>query len=327
MKKLLPDYVPFIKHGEVCYEGPLTIQDVTAYCFGIQADRNALQALVDSQLNSASQGAVQYQVFGNWVSLIFQNCGSATSASQQVGYLPDREAAFVIPVIQKMNNNSQPDRLLFWIPYLLIDVTIGMVMGREIWGYPKALATVELPTSAADPLEFTATTTLFKKFAPTTKGVDEQLLRVSADGLRGDLKPTWNTVEDAAQNAIDALGSIHSDSEGAGGAVLRELLRVLLSRQVTFVNLKQLRDVSNSSKACYQALTLSPIKLSSFKGMGFLPGDFELQITRCESHQVLKDLGLTVKSSDSNSDTVAIQFGFWVKTSFETENGEVVWEA
>ncbi len=90
------------------------------------------------------------------------------------------------------------------------------------------------------------------------------------------------------------------------------------------INLKQFRDAVDSTKACYQALVESPCQLDKWTGGGLLSGEFEIEITTCDSHQIVTDLGLG-KLGSGDSTVIRPLFGCWIQLNFSTLAGAIIW--
>ena len=78
-----------------------------------------------------------------------------TSTSEQVGTISDRECALWIVLVEKPRGLALP-RIVFWMPYIVIDTSIGMATGREIWGFRKEIGPVTIPSAEQDPARFVA---------------------------------------------------------------------------------------------------------------------------------------------------------------------------
>jgi hypothetical protein len=324
----LPDYVSDHGHGEICYQVPLAINGVTTYAFALHADHQALQALVDSQLNAAPNGAVRYEVVGHSVLLTFLSAEHCTSVSETVGWLSDREAAFWLLLVEK--RASGPARLVYWIPYLLIDAMSGMVTGREVWGYRKSLGTIDSPTAPESPAQFTASTIVFNTLSAATRGENAALVTVRRDGAIGPLEPVWRDLGDTFKQIERMIREGFNEFEMSDWlnavTVAEGLVRLAATRRVPVINLKQFRDVRDSTKACYQALVECPCELVRLTGAGPLPGNFTAAIRSCASHPIVADLGLGTPVPNGVTE-LPVRFAFWVNMDFQTLDGSVIWEA
>ena len=319
----LPTYISDRGHGEICFSVPLKISDVTVWGFALRVDAQQLQLFVDSQLNQVSNGAVRYEVpsfFGQ--SLIFHaylDARHCTSSSEIVGWLGDHESAFLVPLLQTRPGNPFPE-LKTWVPYLLIDQQSGMVTGREVWGYRKSLATIDVPATPDNAPLLRATTTIFKTFSAATPGQVATLLQARRTTPFVASSSLWTSFEQAARAVIGVPAGI--PMLGLMGQILEPFFKGMA---INVINLKQFRDAIDSTKACYSALVQSPCQLDQWRGGGFLNGSYEIEITTCESHQIAKDLGLGTPPAGGGPLKVTPLTAWWAQVDFSTPPGQIVW--
>jgi len=320
----LPPYISDRGHGEISFSVPLKISGVTSWGFLLKVDAAALQAFVDEQLNQVSGGAVTYSVVSvlgkAYIFHAWLNAERCTSTSEVIGWLPDREAAFLVPLLQHRSGQILP-QLKMWVPYLLIDQQSGMVTGREVWGYRKSLATINVPAQPGGTTGFSADTTIFRRFSPDTRGEIATLLRVTPL-TTVNAQSTWGSVQAAVEDILNRL-------EDAGAAVAQlagqALAQFIGEPRLNVINLKQFRDAVDSTRACYQALVQSPCRLDAWHGGGLLHDNYRIEITTCDSHQIARDLGLGVPPS-SGPLIVKPRLAWWVRMGFSTEPGNVIWQ-
>jgi hypothetical protein len=320
----LPDYVSDRGHAEISFAVPLQIKDVTAYGFVLKSDGDRLQRFVDEQLNAVSGGKVRYSAC-SFVIHVYIEAKHCTSAAEVIGWLPDRESLIWVPVWQKRQGHLLPE-LKIWIPYLLIDQQSGMVTGREVWGYRKTLATIEVPSGPDDAAAFSVKTTIFKKFDANTQGQDgATLLRTIRKSAPQAAAATssWDGFGQAARDIVDRLKGAEIEFQILSQDVLSAFFKGPL---IHVVNLKQFRDAVDSTKACYQALVDSPCRLDAWKGGGLLPGDYELEVTSCDSHRIVSGLGLSTVGG-GEPQIVRPKLAFWWRMDFSTQPGSIVWQA
>ncbi len=164
----LPDYVSSRGHGEISFEIPARMTGATAYQFVLAAARAPLQRFVDAQLNCVSNGAVHYTALP-FLFHYYMDVERVTSIPEVIGYVPYREAGFMVPLLQKREGHLLPE-LKLWLPYILIDRDCGMVAGREVWGYPKAMGVMTMNPDPAQATHCAAETTIFRTLQPDTRG-------------------------------------------------------------------------------------------------------------------------------------------------------------
>jgi hypothetical protein len=319
-----PPYVSDHGHGEVCMAFPGVVQDGLMFMFAFPADSSRVQQLVDTFLNQPAKGAVEYAVLGGHVFLSFLK-GRLTSGGEVVGYVDDNECGFWVPLVARSASDGAT-RLVFWMPYIIIDNFEGLVTGREGWGYRKGLGPVLIPESPKGADAFEASTRIFKVFSKETAGVVEPLIRLRREpGMEARGPETTFPDGKALVEAFTRawLGDSEASTEGklpiSKWKLLFNVLEILRHRHVPVVNLKQFRDAKDGNKACYQALIEGPLTVTRFGGGGLMRGDFTLDITPCQSHPIAADLGLQLPTRS--------RFGMWVRMDFDVEPGQEVWKA
>lgn len=324
----LPKFISFRGHGEIDFSAPLLATEDLLYAFALPSDRASVQALVDSTLAAPSRGVVDYQVLGNYVLLLFQHCGHFTSP-KKIGWAEDRETAFMIPLIEKRPNSIHPVKLVLWMPYLMIDVGLGMVTGRDVWGYNKTLGTTTMPHSPDDPAVFDCQTLIFETFAFDTQARVATLIEVARADAKpfGALTPTWSDGASALKDIADALGPWSLNwLEDVELAV--DVLSLVLHRDVPVINLKQMRDTEQTQLAECQSLVEAMLQVSEFTSAGLLDGSYTVKILQCDSHQIAKDFGFPAANvAPGDFFSVPAKLAFWAKLGFNAAAGTTVWQA
>ena len=304
-----PSYISWLGHGAASLAAPGVFTDAKMHMFGFEADRAAMQTTVDTLLNPANCGQVRYEVALPLGLVSFLDIAKCTSGVDVVGWLPGRETAFWIPLIEKRADPLN-DRLVLWSPYIFISYTIGMVTGREIWGWPKVLADITLAGDDPDHPVYSCKTTFFPTLAATTRGVTDTLFQItSTTGSHGETS-LWTSAEDAVAGLIGTFL----------GGLVEDLVKALhFAPELPSVALKQFREPGSEGAACYQAIVDSPIKPTSFKGGGPLFDTFSLEITTCESHQIVPDY--FGRPASPGRTVIPIKIAAWIGMDFEATAG------
>ena len=311
-EKNYPAYVSDYGHGMISYELPGIMKDTHAYVFAFSGTPAAMQALVDKFLNAPAKGAVEYSVLGNQAFVTFLHVDHLTSDVQVMGWTTDNECGVWIPLLAR---GGGIDRIVIWMPYIVIDWTEGMVTGREVLGYRKTMGTVTIPRSAADDMHFCVDTTVFPVFARDTRQVKETLLRVDGAG-KLTLKQEWKEITDAVKAAAhlwsSGLGKLHAHR----WQVAVDVLALLVTSEIPIVNLKQFRAAHDPTRACYQAVIECGIGIHKFHSGGLLHGDYTLNIADVASHRIASDLGLKVP--------LKADFALWLHLDLTADAGREV---
>lgn len=343
-----PKYIEDLGHGSTSHAAPIGISDCSGHGFVLKADRKRVQTFVDSQLNKVAPGKVNYRAFPV-VLHCYLSSPKAYSVAEDVGYVKETESVFLLLLLE-LRAWKFP-RLVFWAPYMFIDSPGCMTTGREVWGFRKAMARIELTSADSAPV-FSVRTQVFKTFDPNREAENDFPLIKVIGGHDAAVGPNvWSDFETARRSVGQRISELWAKEEGLLKGVplkgqlgkmavqLRKELPPMAKLLQHFstgkpkvlptVNLKQFRDVADSTRACYQALVDTPSTLSDLEGGGFLKGDYELLINSAASFEIVKDLGLTPSQPASEGPArIPVLFGFWAKLGlFGGPHGTVIWEA
>lgn len=309
----LPPFISWIGHGAASLAPPAVFTGAKACVFGFRADTVSMQKLTDSLLNPVGAGRVSYRVLAGFSMVSFMTIAHCTSQVDAIGWQPGRECALWVPLLET-NHERGTMRIVFWTPYIFIDYTIGLLTGREVWGWPKVGARIAVPGDAPGPgTDFVCTTTVFDTLSPQTQARSAALLTVSGPPPATAVAQ-WSSGRDAVRGI---LGAVLAD---AG----QELVDALIGGPVIpTVQMKQFRDSLDPSRACFQAIVDSPARMTGFSGGGLLrASDYRLRIATCESHRIVQDLLGTPPSPGQT--TLPIDMAAWVAMDFQALPGAVV---
>ncbi|MBS0449755.1 MAG: acetoacetate decarboxylase family protein [Proteobacteria bacterium] len=313
----LPSFISWVGHGAASLAQPAVFTGARSHLFGFRADTGAMQALVDSQLNPVGGTSVSYRVLAGFSMISFMTIEHCTSQIDTIGWEPGRECALWVPLLETDHRHGTM-RIVFWTPYIFIDYTIGLLTGREVWGWPKVDARIAVPGDAAPSPgpNFVCTTTVFDTLSAQTQARTCALLTVAgpSPGPAASAAVQWSSGRDAVRAILGAVLT----------GVERELVDALINGPVIpTVQMKQFRDSLDPGLACFQAVVDSPAQLTGFSGGGLLhASDYRLEIATCASHRIVQDLLGT--SPSPGQTTVPIDFAAWVAMDFKALPGPVV---
>lgn len=304
------------RSGKQVFMQPFAAKSVDFYGFLINADFNSIQKNVcDKYLNNPSSGHENFKPAGPFVLLVFNKIKSLNSINKpdsEKGWFSEQEAAVWVLLEDKKRKK------LFWFhPYIFVDNSYALSMGRELYGFPKSLGWFNLPDSPKNAAKLSLETIVLKKYNPETQGTRELLFSVEQTDPKGhsiELKSIEQIMKDILhlfknENSFieDIILGWHSAAD-------------LLHGRVPMVFLKQFPDVTDPKFACYQAIVEVPSKMTHFNTASLLHGKYRIKIGDFDSHPVCKDLGLT-------SDTIEPLMSYYVNFDFEIGNGTIVWQA
>jgi hypothetical protein len=301
-------FISFVGRGAASLAAPGVFTDARAYAFGFDADRDAMQALVDTYLNAVSLPTVEYQVFTGRALATFLDVARCTSGTDVIGWVPGRECALWVPLLQKRGLSW---RLRLWSPYIFINYTIGMLTGRDVWGWPKVQGSIRMPSASAA-ARFECRTLTFHPLAAATRGKHQALIAITSSTPLGSGGGSWASVTDAVNAFL-----------GASGQAAVDLLNQLgVSLNLSSVALKQLRHEELQGQAVYRAIVQSPVTVRQFHGGGLLGNNFTMRITTCESHRIVQDF-LGIAPGAAHTD-IPITWAGRMHVDFEASAGKVV---
>jgi uncharacterized protein with NAD-binding domain and iron-sulfur cluster len=321
----LPLYVE--RGGDVVIPQPLSMRETTSYSFILPAKQERLGVLCDRVLNGPAGGAAHYVPAGPFVMLVCADIarGQAREAPhRKMGWLPERDVAFWVPVLagKREGGTFSADRLVWLLAYVFADNTAAVSTGREIFGYPKAQATLTFPGDPGAGGAFSVDTLVIKRFGAESRAEIARLLTV-ANPKRGAVPAgvnPWPSIAEGFQElGARLLSGVLSRVERSvvpAATVAQRLLDGYRNRELKMVFLKQFRDAEDPARACYQAVIEAPAIVDTWRGGGSLPSH-RVTIERADSHPIVEELGLS-------GGTVESLFGMWLTYDFTAERGVVI---
>jgi hypothetical protein len=146
----------------------------------------------------------------------------------------------------------EPVPQLFF-PYICVDNSWSAIAGRNVIGFPKVMAQFQpAPALNANPFHFSISILALETLAPTTELDWKPIVEIDP-GYGPALAPTGNW---------PWIGLPAASIDPLLNQILNELLPYLPDLFST-VQLKQFRDASNTSEACYQSLLKTPFTPSN----------------------------------------------------------------
>jgi hypothetical protein len=279
---------------------PFNFPGVTARVFPLRASMNILRDFCRRYLNVAPEVCV-FQPHLPYVFLVVLDYGRMAVEEFNLGWVSQREVFFGVPLA--MWSRDSAGRLVFekWVlnaPFILVDNASSLTTGREVYGWPKVLATMRSSPDRwlIDPLSPTRLLTLDVK-GPGSEGdvrlldIDQQpgqnvtlippdLERLDPFGPLSRLTRTSLAIGyDLAQFFVGSPFSgfrprRRDDPLGNRRAVLFESLlglRAFLEDPgLGVVTLKQFRDTAHPAQICYQALVESLLSVARLNRCGLL---------------------------------------------------------
>lgn len=305
--------------GEQIFQQPFNALGVEYYGFILPADPDSIQRnFCDKFFNEPSGGAVDFAPFGPWIILVFNNLASLASTNppdRDKGWFGERESATWVLLQERKSG-----RLYWTTPYIFVDNSYALCMGRETYGFPKSLGQFDISYFPEFSSYFAVDTLVLENFSPDTKGVWTTLWKITRSAPGAGAAAALETDIEAFLKLIVAefKGLLKNPVEDL--KKMWELASILIREEVPMVFLKQFPSAADPTRACYQAIVECPIRMTRFHGGRLLDGEYRAQIQDFASHPVRSDFGIP-------DQTVPTQFSFFARFDFLVGSGKVLWEA
>jgi hypothetical protein len=322
--------------GEQTYAAPFRQAGTKLRGWPLAADPGALQAVVDKYLVAPTGGALSYRAMFPAVLLAHAPIGSTRSLTPPddgYGWTSETDLAFWMLVGRGHQDGPRwvVDQLLWFLPYVWVNVPQTMATGREVYGYPKEVATMETAASTGDPtLVVRASTTVLPVYTRATELVTKPVLeiRVAAWAERPTVLDTVRELGAAFRgvgHALEHLGLEAIEHPDMDVSVAKVLERDLSALEVPMVFLKQFRDVVEASAACYQAILESPARVEGLP-FGFpLLDPATITVWDYASHPIATELGLGTPTNGKL--VLEAPVGMEVHFDFVVELAKEMWRA
>ncbi len=319
-RRTLPPYLH--RPAPVEVQQPGSLSGARCYCFALQGDRRAIDAAADRYLNAAAADGLVYRAVLPIVLATFLDVERLSSTTEPYGWLRDREFALwtLMGAVEQRDGYPSIDRLVAWMPYVWVNNAPAMMTGRGVWGFPKSIGQIDVPTKPDHAAVFSLDTLVWDKLGPDQEGRQQNLVKFRRHdhGPLGEPESHWS----GPAHALEAFAQLLNQRGGEGAiptlGLVANLVEHLLHRDVPLVNLKQFRDCENGANAGYQSLVEGPCHVQKLYGGGILSGDWSCEFRAAESEPIAHDLGFANQSPE-------VHFGAWVHMDFLANSGREVW--
>ena len=303
--------VPYVDYGgSQIHQPPYVAENVNFYGFTVPADPGALQKLLDDRLNLPSGGSEDFVPAGPFVTFAFTTIDKLYSQNPpdfDKGASSEQEFAIWISVVDRKRNQNASFQ-----PYMFVDNSYAMAAGREVYGFPKAIGWLDIPSRPALAATFSIDTLILRQFLPGALISRATLVAAATIGpWHGELK--------IARTLLEFERELRHQFEEPK-EVINALKRTALL-QAPLVFLKQFPAGDVPGTACYQAIAECQSTITVFHGGSPLGGLWQIDITAADSHPIAQDLGLLGNSVYPTSQywvnydmTIGLATNLWVAT-------------
>jgi hypothetical protein len=301
----------FVEHGgELACRHPADAINSRMYAFAVDADSDLLDRYCEVMYNRPSGGAAGSEVLLNFVDI--PTMGSTDFLDRRLGVCAEREAAIWFPVI-----DVKRGQFAWAVPYMFVDSALALAGGREVYGFPKQLGTIEIPRSSTTPPSLSVRSVTLKTHAPDSVATDYPVITVDRPDDGGALPPLWG---DPA-GALDVIESAIVDAVGGTGHPVLEALFFgqMVEENIPMLLLKQFRDAHQQGAACYQAVLTVDMAVTTFRSGGLLPDDYTITFADLAGEPMSRELGV--------AHTCRPRIAFWLEFDFLVRLATILSEA
>lgn len=296
----LPAYVEFGLRSTMA--GPFRSTKGQMRMLLLEGNANRIESLVERVLTGPAPGACAYRPLSRHVLLSVGESLVSSREPPENGWGAVREAlaAVWVPVWagRKVRDGFEADRLCMCVTHILVDNPISHAVGRETYGYPKALGRFDPPS---DFLEKPLTIHGFGgDFRPDAQAAWAPVLELAPTGAPRPAEPDRSSPGELVRVLLRELvgPQVVADAEAAarpevfgGIRLLVGVIREALQGHMRQVFLKQFRDATDQHRACHQTV-VEGLARTTHVNWRLSARDWHLTVHGLKSHPIFEDLGV-----------------------------------
>jgi hypothetical protein len=316
------------RDGGMMFTPPYLQADTFLSGWLVPSQKSAQQALLDRTVNRAlGDGPLRYEAVTSRLMLSFadiKRVKSLDAKESNWGYVPERDVTIWFLVAARENGVIK--RLVWFLPYIWVDNPLAVVVGREVFGFPKQLAEMKIPSRADDPGPFHVDAPVLSRYSPETRADSQRLIDVNPTQMESLLHAARELGEAGMEelrglfpeSADDGAGRVVEESLFASaGNIIAQLVHDLRKRELPILFLKQIPDAAVAGRACYQRVIEAPARVTSFEKIGLMPGHWSATLHSHDSHRLHESLGVA-------AGPIELGRGIYLNYSFSMELGQEI---
>lgn len=312
----LPAYVEY--GGRATAPSPFACENGHLQGLLLRGDAGRIAALVDTVFNVPAGRSVEYRSLGAHVMMLIGGFGRVTSLTEPYdrwGAVRETQVSFWVPVLagRRLGDLFIAERLLLAVPYVFVDNPMSYLGGRETYGYAKTMGRFDPPSGNGDRIAVQ----VFGGNFGRNEGADwRDFLEIGAGRPRpaaaGGPEPSSGPLA-LVRQLVGDMPALAEPAEVMLGDVqlTAGLVADLLAGRVGQVFLKQFRDATDGTRACYQAVVEAPVQIRRVQS-AVSDRAWHVALHPLDSHPIDRELGL------ADQDAAA---AFDIEIDFVVENG------
>lgn len=310
--------------GNLCTPLPFKFKDALYLCFLVKVEDKYLQRICDKNFNIPTDYALEFSPLMPYVMMVFAYYPIAYTEywdqeDEPLMYQPYREFFYVVMMRKRGGYCLDFLKAYGYVPMLFLDQKIPVVAGREVFGMPKTMGTLEYAVPyGEDQQAFRCKAVTFGKQNVHSAAREETLVEVIGPPGFDAHKLQKKSVEDANRYLHMAM---HDKLRKIDNIDLGMSQLISNFNMLNFVSFRQYRDVFRGNRALYQSVIQFQNKNLMLKETNVLEGDFEVRFPydsrRNDLFPIREDLGL--------KESFIPDVSFWMEFSFDLEDAEEIW--
>lgn len=314
-----PEYI--FRDGGMIFAPPYLQADAFLSGWLVPSDKAAQQALLDRTVNRAlAGGSLRYHAVFPRLMLSFADIRQVSSLDPQhrdFGYVTEKDVTIWFLAAAKQGHTIQ--RLVWFLPYIWVDNPLAVVVGREVFGFPKQLASMHIPGDPRDGGPFFAKAPALATYQASSEAVTRPLLDLGPsdrEAAQGEVELSEGELERLA-SFFPSESQPESNQEGlfaSAGNLVSQFVSNLRRRALPILFLKQFPDATTPGRACYQRVVEAPASITALDKIGIMPGSWSAELYSHASHQLHQNLGVS-------PGRLELGRGLYLKYSFSMDMG------
>jgi hypothetical protein len=322
-KRLPKSENKFIERGgELVARQPFLQENTHLRCFILEAKREKLQAVCDQVFNELTGGEVMFRPFANNILLTFakiEQIYSLYGKDAERGGMPEIDVAIWMPLLsQRESARSEREgelHLSWYNPYIFVDNPFAMATGREVYGFPKTIAQFQIPGQRSSTDPYWVKTQAMERFQADSLSQPMRVIEVIR--TRHVQHPARTLAP--LRSLLSTLTGENEKFSTRFSLGWQNLRKIIKTREIQTVFLRQLRDIQNPARAAYQEIIEAPFKVARLHRGGGLDGVFEVRFPPNASYPIAEELGL-------ESERNPVKGAFWMDFDFFLDVGKTLWK-
>jgi hypothetical protein len=289
---LLPSYIEY--GPRLTFPGSFLAKGGHFLGLVLNGDAEKLAELCKRVLSDPAEGKCTYRPLAPYIVMLvgsWEQLSSRGPGLEGGGTVCETCMMFWLPVLATDADGSE--RVCLFAPYVFVDNQMSLLIGREDFGYAKAIAQFE-PRRVIIPPEGTTTIEAYGGNLNDPRVQAEWYKAVTLKQTQADIERTPAESKgalDVAKKLAPLLQQPGLDPERHVSAA-----KAFFEGKTREVFLKQFRDASQATRSCFRQVVESPIVVSNPEAW-FLPQSWEVTVRSSGTYPIVEELGIEKKST------------------------------